>query len=52
MKSHEKLVLIQKYYEHEDKYRPNNKRKFWPMIGKLLKQKIRYELVHPMQTVT
>ena len=52
MKPHEKLVLIQECCEHEDEYKPNNKGKFWSMIGELLKQKTGYELVHPMQTVT
>ena len=52
MKPHEKLVFIQECCEHEDEYRPNNKGKFWSMIGELLKQKTGYELVHPMQMVT
>lgn len=51
MKPHKKLVLIREYCEHEDEYRPNNKGKFWSMIGELLKQKIGYKLVYSMQTV-
>ena len=46
IKPYKKLILIQKYYEHENEYRPNNKGKFWFIISKLRKQKTGYKLVH------
>lgn len=52
MKLYKKLVLIKECCKYENEYKPNNKEKFWFMIGKLLKEKIDYKLVYPIQTVT
>lgn len=52
MKPYKKLVLIKECCKYKNEYRPNNKEKFWFMIGKLLKKKIDYKLVYPIQIIT
>lgn len=52
IKFHEKLVCIQKYYDHENEYKPYNKEKFLSIIGELLKQKTGYKIVHLIHIVT
>lgn len=51
MNAQEKLVLIRECCEHSDEYRGGTKTVFWTMIRELLKERTRYDLAEPRNTV-